>query len=395
MIGGGHSGRRPSVGVCPLAPNAMSSLPVRPTLRPGVELFPAGNGDIFILRTDGRGDAVVRDASDHDRALFALLQEGERTVPEISEQLVARGLTAAPEPLVAELEGLNDAGLLMERVDTSALPVLDAERYDRQLRYFADAAPPDRSPATLQAALGRTRVVVIGIGGLGSWAAASLAAAGVGTIVAVDDDRVELSNLNRQILYGEPDLGGRKVDVAARRLGEINSGVTFIALPRRIRSRADVEAVIGGSDFVVATADSPAHEIDRWIDDACHAQGVPHIGAGQFPPLIRVGPCVIPGQTPCQDCIESGLREGFAQYDELVSSRQATPSAAATLAPASAVVGGLIAMEVLHHLTGLAHPATAGRALIFDLQTFATRWEPVTYHDRCGRHGTSVTSMIP
>ncbi len=381
----------------------MSPLPVMPALRPSVEVFPASTGDLFVLRTDGQGDAVVRDASEHDRALLSLLQEGERTVPQIGDALASRGLLDGGD-LVEELEGLHSAGLLMEALERVVLPPRDAERYDRQLRYFADTVEAGRSPAELQTALGRARVVVIGVGGLGSWAAATLAAAGVGTVVAVDDDHIELSNLNRQILYGESDLGRLKVDVAGQRVHDINSGVEFVPVPRRIRSSADVEEVIAGADFVVGTADWPAHEIDRWIDDACHNRGVPHIGAGQFPPLIRVGPTIIPGETPCHECIELQLRDGFAHYDELVQVRQATSSAAATLAPASAVIGGLIAMEVLHHLTGLAPPASSGRALIFDLRTFETRWEPVTYHRRCPRlhpvsvdhaRGESVTSMIP
>ena len=86
------------------------------------------------------------------------------------------------------------------------------------------------SASDMQLALRNATVVVLGAGGLGSWTMAGLACAGVGRIVAVDDDTIELSNLNRQVLYRMSDIGRRKVDVAAEALRGLNPEIDFVPL---------------------------------------------------------------------------------------------------------------------------------------------------------------------
>ena len=108
--------------------------------------------------------------------------------------------------------------------------------------------------AACQARLREARVVVIGLGGLGAWVLWALAAAGVGELVGVDGDAVELSNLKRQTLYREQDLGKRKALATARTLAEFNSSIPFDAVDRRLEA-AEVAAVVEGADFVVEAAD--------------------------------------------------------------------------------------------------------------------------------------------
>jgi bacteriocin biosynthesis cyclodehydratase domain-containing protein len=95
---------------------------------------------------------------------------------------------------------------------------------------------------------------------------------------------------------------------------------------------------------------------------------VPFITAGQLPPLVRVGPLYVPGRTACFACHETALRAESIAYDRYVEHVQATPSRAATLGPASALVGSLLAMELMHLLVGV-EPATAGAAYTIDLRT--------------------------
>ena len=338
-------------------------------LKPSVEAFPASTGDIYLLRGDGGGDVVLRQATPFARALVAALAEGKPLADD-----------AETRDAVGTLEA---AGVLAESSPAGGLSRADALRYDRQLHYFADQATPDRAAVDMQGALDEATVAVLGAGGLGSWTMAGLACAGIGRIVVADDDTIELSNLNRQVLYRTADVGRPKVAVAREVLSGLNPGTSVVALRRRVECAADVRAIARGADFVVETADTPPHAIGRWVNKACLELGLPHISAGQFPPRIRVGPTFVPGRTACLACQERQIRREFGLYDELVEHRRRVTPVAATLGSASGVIGSLLAMEVIHWITGICEPATLGRGLVFDLRDFSTQWERVLPDPDC------------
>jgi bacteriocin biosynthesis cyclodehydratase domain-containing protein len=353
-------------------------------LRPSVEVFPASDGDVYLLGGAGRSDVVLREATPVVRRLVHELEGGAHTLDELAADLASTGL-AGPEAVREAIGELERAGVVhRSALDAGdALDSVDSDRYDRQLHYFADQAAGARSAAEMQLALSRASVVVLGAGGLGSWAASGLACAGVGRIVLVDDDTVELSNLNRQILYRTSDVGRPKVEAATEALGGFNPRIDVVARRARIRGARDVVAVAGDADFVVCTADSPPHAIGRWVNEACLELGTPHISAGQFPPMIRVGPTFVPGRGACLECQERAIRRDFGLWDELVEHRQRHAPVAATLGAASGLIGSLIAMEVVHSVTGICEPATLGRGFLFDLRDFSTSWEEVPSEPGC------------
>ncbi|MGH2969024.1 MAG: HesA/MoeB/ThiF family protein, partial [Solirubrobacteraceae bacterium] len=218
-------------------------------------------------------------------------------------------------------------------------------------------------------------------------AAAALACSGVGHLTLVDDDRVQLSNLNRQFLYRRADVGRLKAEAAADALAGFDPELGLTVLAERVSGPADAERVVAGHDFVVELADWPPHELSRWLDAACWPAGIPRVSAAQFPPRMRIGPTYLRGRTPCLGCQEALARRDFPLYDELVAMRQARPVPAPTLGPASAMIGAAIAGDVVHHLTGIAEPATLGAALIVDLRDLSVRREPLESRPTCPRCG--------
>jgi bacteriocin biosynthesis cyclodehydratase domain-containing protein len=255
----------------------------------------------------------------------------------------------------------------------------DAERFARQLPYFAEHGDPAAAQRRLMAA----RVVVLGCGGLGTWVLGALAGAGVRRFVLVDDDLIELSNLNRQILYGVDDIGRPKAERAAEWLRRFEPRAELELVQRRMRSAADLYAILDGADALVHAADWPPYEILRWADEACRSAGVPYITAGQVPPVLKIGPTYVPGRSACFACQELATREAYPLYAELAAHRRDHETAATTLGPASGVVGTLLAMEVMHLLLGSQPPATEGRALLVDMRTLETRWETVERRADC------------
>ena len=352
-----------------------SGLRLRPTLEP----FAAPDGNVYLLTGGPEPTLVVENATAHQRALLDLLSAGVEDVADLVRRLERCGFDEDGVPVAGVVDQLAELGLLERRLTGSPEPA----RYDRQLLYFADIAPLAH-PEDAQARLRDARVVVLGCGGLGSWALCGLACAGVGTLVLVDDDRVELSNLNRQLLYRAADIGGPKVEVAAEALEAFNPELDLHVVARRMGSAAAIAALVDGADLLIETADWPPYDISRWVNEACTRAGVPHISAGQAPPLLRLGPLYVPGVTACHACQEATTREAYPLFDALEAFRRSRPTpAAATLGPASGMIGSVLSMEALHHLTGLAEPATLGTSIALDLRTLEVTREPIARRPDC------------
>jgi bacteriocin biosynthesis cyclodehydratase domain-containing protein len=333
-------------------------------LRASVEPVTGRDSTLYLVRA-GEDDLVVRDALDADRALLTRLAEGEPTVGELALEL------ALPEATVrSKLGDLAAARVVVRAPDSPALDPEDAQRYSRQLPYLAEFG----DERALQRRLARARVTVIGCGGLGTWALAALAGAGIRRLRIVDDDVVELSNLNRQVLYMPADLGAPKVHAAAAWLRAFDAHAEVEPLAQRVDGPAAADAVVAGADAVVLVADTPPYELARWVNAASLRHGVPFITAGQLPPLLKIGPFYRPGHTGCFTCHEATLRRSSSDYDAYVGHARSTPSRGATLGPASGIVGTLLAMEVVQLLVGQT-PASAGAALLFDLRTLVCRRE--------------------
>ncbi len=145
----------------------------------------------------------------------------------------------------------------------------------------------------------RGKVLIIGAGGLASPAALYLAAAGVGTIGIADADSVELSNLNRQILHGTPDIGTAKVLSAQRKLSDINPGVKVIGLQCMITAD-NIAGIIADYDFIIDATDN--FDAKFLINDTCIRAGktFSHGGVLRFRGQTLT---VRPNISPCFRCI--------------------------------------------------------------------------------------------
>jgi molybdopterin/thiamine biosynthesis adenylyltransferase len=168
----------------------------------------------------------------------------------------------------------------------------ERRRYTRQLSLPEIGA---RGQERLRAA----RVLVVGAGGLGSPAALYLAAAGVGELHIADGDRVEISNLQRQLLHATPDLGRPKVESAAEALRALNPHVAVVKHGVRI-DRDNAAGLVEPVDFVVDATDNFAAKF--LVADACHAAGRAYSHGGidrSFGQTMTV----VPGRSACYRCV--------------------------------------------------------------------------------------------
>jgi adenylyltransferase/sulfurtransferase len=197
-----------------------------------------------------------------------------------------------------------------------------------------------------QGKLKRSRVVIAGSGGLGSPIAIYLTAAGIGMIRLIDHDRVALSNLNRQILHWEEDVGRKKVDSAKTKLRNLNSTVEIQAIAETI-TEENVSELVGGCDAIVDAMDNLP---TRYILNRCAVEkNIPfiHGAVNGFEGRVMT---VIPGETACLRCMYRGLvpQEKFP-----------------VIGVAPAVIGSIQATEVIKYLVGIGNLLT-NRLLIYD-----------------------------
>ncbi len=348
-------------------------------LRASVEPFVDGAGELFFVRA-GAPDLKVHGPGVAEIAAIELLAADWHSEQALLKALGEREIDVDPERLSACLASLAAADVLLGPASSGreASSAGDTTRFSRQLLYLAELG----DELDIQRRLRSAKVVILGCGGLGSWAAASLACLGLGELVLVDDDRVALENLNRQILFPRDAIGRRKVEVASEWLRRFDPEVSTRAVPVRVRGPADVSAIAAGASALVLAADWPPYELARWVNVACLELGVPFIAAGQLPPMLKVGPTYRPGVGPCFACHETALRVSSPAYDDYVAYRRRHPLTAATLGPASAAVGALLAMELMHLLAG--RPiATDGAAVLIDMRTLTTRREEVPRDPDC------------
>jgi molybdopterin-synthase adenylyltransferase len=347
----------------------------RPRIKRTTEEIETPEGDVYLLRPSADNDIRIEQPDAEERRLLAAV-DGESTLEELRAEFGAEEV----DDLIAQLGELE---VVEDAADDELVPAAELERFDRQLRYFSDVGTGGITPSECQERLREAKVAVLGVGGLGGWSAWALACTGVGEMWLIDGDRVELSNMNRQILYTEADIGELKVECAAARLRAFNSGMKITTEARRLESEEDIAEFVAGSDVVIDAADWPAHDIERWCNAACFAAGIPYITMSHFPPIARVGPLYVPGKTGCFICQEIGYRREYPLFDVAVEQRRAKPSPAATLGPACGLIGGQVAMEVLHLLTGLSRPSTQGVSHIYDLRTMEVKREPVVPEPEC------------
>jgi len=281
-------------------------------------------------------------APSREREILAICASGARSL------LAAKTLRGLGYANARSVRGgharWRQLGLPMEH---GALDADASERYARHL------VLPEVGVAGQQK-LARARVVLIGAGGLGAPIALYLAAAGVGTLTLVDDDVVERSNLQRQVIHADARIGAPKVDSARTALNALNPGVRVDTVRERLRA-TNVEAILRGHDLVVDGADNfPT----RYLLSAASVRlglplvyGAVHRFSGQvsvFDPRRA--------DSPCYRCL-------FPQPPSAAEAPNC--SEAGVLGVMPGIVGLLQANEVLKLVLGIGEPLV-GRLLCHD-----------------------------
>jgi molybdopterin/thiamine biosynthesis adenylyltransferase/rhodanese-related sulfurtransferase len=287
---------------------------------------------------------IAEQVPDREARVLALCGSGQRSLfaADTLRQLGYANVASVAGGYAAWLA----AGLPVQR---GGLDADSSERYSRHL--LLPEVGVDG-----QAKLGASRVVLIGAGGLGSPAALYLAAAGVGTLRLVDDDRVERSNLQRQIVHAEARVGMRKTESARMALGALNPRIRIELVDERVLA-ANVERCLDGADVVLDGADNfPTRYL---LDAACRRLAIPlvygavHRFTGQvsvFDARRTESPCYRclfpepPSAADAPNCAEAGV---LGVLPGVIGLLQATEAIKLLLGRGSPLVGRLLCYDAL------------------------------------------------
>lgn len=216
-------------------------------------------------------------------------------------------------------------------------------RYSRHLPIISQAG---------QERLKSAAVLCIGAGGLGCPALQYLVAAGVGKLGIADDDRVEISNLQRQILFTEADIGQLKVDCAKQRLAAQNPHVEIVAYPLRL-TRDNAEQLISRYDIVLDGSDN--YPTRYLLNDVCHMSHTPLVSASIFQFQGQIG-VFNQGEGPCYRCLYNAPPPAELMPD---------CATGGVLGVLPGIVGAISAAEVIKLVLGLGE-SLQGRLLSVD-----------------------------
>ena len=284
---------------------------------------PAASGRIPGSLHIDAGDvaAIERAIPDPDTPVLLYCGIGELSRI-VADDLTARGYGNVVS-LLGGIRRWSAASLPIEKNDAP-------DRYDRHTR-LAGIGPEGQERIT------ESRVLVVGAGGLGSPVIQYLAAAGVGTIGIVDGDRVDITNLQRQVLFAEESIGRNKSEAAAEAVHRLNRHVSVHPIAAWLDG-TNADGLVAGYDLVIDASDNFATRLA--VNDAAAAAGIPFIHGA----AIRWEGMVAgfePAAGPCYRCLFPDL-----------PNEETTCSDVGVLGAVTGVIGSLMAVEAMKHLIG-------------------------------------------
>jgi molybdopterin/thiamine biosynthesis adenylyltransferase len=361
------------------------TLRIKPTVR-----VLKDTGRIYV-----RNSCVGAEIEDDNGLIGDVLDQldGTRSIDNITKALSSIYGDAVEEKIPAILDAL-DNGLLLENQSLeipSALDQYDLERWSRNFDFLGSYCTSSESKYLKQLEVRDARIALLGLGGLGSHLLYDLVAFGFCNIRAVDFDKVELANLNRQILYSESDIGRTKTEAAAERIREFNHRVNLEVINTRLNSTDDITTVIEGMDAVICVADKPTYLMGNWLNEACVSARVPFINGG-VDNQCALYYTVIPYTTGCTECwkrhVQSTdvLSENFLSHE--ISSQPSIPYAGPAVVPLVSVLTGFMASELIRLIAKVSPPVATNRLRAIDFTTMLTEdvetWGPDPNCHICG-----------
>lgn len=359
---------------------------LKPLIKCSHHILISDDGDICIGEIPQKG-CIIKSPEGLVLSLLPKL-DGEHTIPRIVKELKSLGFNVDKECIIEFINKLNQLGVI-EISDTYSdiLSQQEINLYDRQLLQFSLIDSQKVGGLKYQEKLKNSRVLILGMGGWGTWCAMQLAMLGIGTLRLVDGDVVELSNLNRQVLYTFDDIGSAKVEAAEigikrhNRYTKVEKYNEFATI-----DRDRLMEVLDGVDVILIAWASLGYfrknTVEGVIHDIAHEKEIPVIELGGDPLDISVGPIYLnDGYNSGYHAVKNNIRNKFYSQNHEVEKFQLARMKHQFLngkrkvnawqsTPSLAVMSGLVTDQIVKLITGYDDVVLKNRKIFFSLRNF-------------------------
>jgi molybdopterin/thiamine biosynthesis adenylyltransferase len=256
-------------------------------------------------------------------------------------------------------------------------------RYDRNLLYYS---LNQLEFVEAQKKLSSLSIGLIGMGGIGNWVSLNLIGLGVKKLRLIDGDNIEKSNLCRQILFTEENVNLKKVEVAKAALEARNSCTEVEAINEAV-TESNINSLVQGMDFIVLSADSPVHLIQKWTNYACVTNGVPFFTVGYSDHWGVIGPLISPKMPLCLACnhfYESGhpfLQKNLGKSPSL--ERIFRHYQAPSFTCLNSYVSSIAAYEIVKYFLNFGKILSLGTRLFIDSNDFTLVKKEIAPNPEC------------
>ena len=289
------------------------------------EVLPIRDGSIVLNSIFGK-QILIREPADYLQLLLTVLAK-QHNLATIVKNVQEKHKDVSEQKIISAIDTLVEQGVLVETNAAVEAMIPDEiyQRFSTTIDVFEYLFQDGDLGRLAFDQLRDADVVILGVGGSGSLAAAMCAAVGVGSLTLIDGDDVEESNLVRQIFYREDDVknGTSKVASLKRHLDHLSRYTNTTVITQYINGPEQLQKIIRGKSFLLLCADAPRFVINEWVNQACLKEKVPYINA--FAGLV--GPLTVAGVSPCFHCLVEEYREALGPlHDEIVVALQARRS---------------------------------------------------------------------
>jgi molybdopterin/thiamine biosynthesis adenylyltransferase len=322
--------------------------------------------DDLTLIGKSNGDVLAYEDPDNLLIHIAKFLDGNHTLQELQQNLEEIGFNQSIDGLESIISKVFiEEKLVFNPGDHYILSDREVLKYDRILHFFSSFDNVDFLKAQqMQQKLFKANILVLGVGGTGGHTAHSLIASGIRNMTIVDFDNIEITNVTRQMLYDESDLGSPKIEIAKQRLLKLNPEANIKIISKKIENTNDILNIIGKEqfDFVVNTMDNPRGKIRYIVDKALYDTNIPYIFNGSTGSKVVIGPTIQKEKTKSYSQLVP-----CSNIDDIVASINDEIYVTNVIEPMNGAVGQLTAYEVIKYITKCADLATWGERVKLDM----------------------------